>query len=61
MTPRENLLSLYRRTGYETVPVGMHFCPSLVEEFNRRYPEAKGDYLEKFGAPYRIIFDPGFA
>jgi uroporphyrinogen decarboxylase len=61
MTPRENLLSLYRRTGYETVPVGMHLCPSLVEEFNRRYPEAKGDYLEKFGAPYRIIFDPGFA
>ena len=61
MTPRENLISLYRRQGYQTAPVGFHLCPSLLDEFNRRYPDAKGDYLKHFGSPYRIIFDPGFA
>ena len=61
MTPRENLLSLYRRTGYETAPISMHFCPALKNEFERRHPEAGGDYLAYFGAPYRIIYDPGFA
>jgi uroporphyrinogen decarboxylase len=61
MTPRENLLSLYRRKGYEVAPVGMHFCPTLKEEFELRYPEAGGDYLAFFGAPYQIIYDPGFA
>ncbi len=57
---RENLLSLYRRTGYDNAPVGLHLCPSLEEQFKRRYP-GKADYLEEFGAPYRIIYDPGFA
>jgi len=61
MTPRENLLSLYRRTGYETAPISMHFCPALKNEFERCHPEACGDYLAFFGAPYRIIYDPGFA
>ena len=61
LTPRENLLSLYRRQGYEEVPVGMTLCPHQVAEFNRRYPDFKGDYLEFFKAPYRIIYDPGFA
>ena len=59
--PREDLLHLYRRQGSERVPVGMHFCPALEEEFRRRYPEQNGDYLGFFGAPYRIIYDPGFA
>jgi len=39
----------------------MHLCPSLEEEFRRRYPGFNGDYLDYFGAPYRIIYDPGFA
>lgn len=60
MSPRENLLRLYRRKGYEEAPIGMNLCPSLEEEFKRRYP-GKTDYLEEFGAPYRIIYDPGFA
>ena len=59
MNKRENLISLYRRERTEEVPVGMHFCPSLEEEFKRRYP-GETDYLEHFGAPYRIIYDPGF-
>ena len=61
MTPRENFLSLYRRQGYQQAPVGMHMCPSQVEEFQRRHPDFQGDYLDFFRAPYRIIYDPGFA
>ena len=59
MTPRENLLSLYRRQGYDYSPVGFHLCPSLEEEFHRRYPDSE-NYLDHFQAPYRIIYDPGF-
>ncbi len=59
--PREDLLRLYRRQGYEHAPIGMHLCPSLEEEFRRRHPDFRGGYLEFFGAPYRIIYDPGFA
>jgi uroporphyrinogen decarboxylase len=59
MTKREKLLKLYRRQGTVEVPVGMHFCPALEEEFARRYPNEES-YLDYFGAPYRIIYDPGF-
>ena len=59
-TAREKLLKLYRREGCSEAPVGMHLCPSLEEEFRARYP-GQTDYLEHFGAPYRIIYDPGFA
>jgi len=33
MTPQENLLGLYRRQGYENVPVGFDLCPSLQEKY----------------------------
>ena len=59
MTPRENILSLYRRQGYDYAPVGFHLCPSLEKEFHRRYPDSE-NYLDHFQAPYRIIYDPGF-
>jgi uroporphyrinogen decarboxylase len=39
----------------------MSLCPALVDEFHRRHPDFQGDYLDFFGAPYRIIYDPGFA
>ena len=60
MNARENLVSLYRRQGYESAPLGLHLCPALEAEFARRHPEARGDYLAFFGAPYRIVYDPGF-
>jgi uroporphyrinogen decarboxylase len=60
MTPRENLLSLYRRQGYTNAPVGFHLCPSLEQEFTRRYPNSD-DYMQQFEMPHRIIYDPGFA
>lgn len=59
-SPREDLLRLYRRQGYERAPVGMHLCPALESEFRKRQPQFAGDYLDYFGAPYRIIYDPGF-
>jgi len=60
MNPKEDLLSLYRRQGYETAPVGFHLCPSLENEFKQRHGE-DFDYMEYYGMPYRIIYDPGFA
>jgi uroporphyrinogen decarboxylase len=36
MTPRENLLSLYRRRGYRYAPVTMGLCPALREEYKKR-------------------------
>lgn len=59
MNPRENLLSLYRREGYERAPVYFVLCPSLEEEFRKRYP---GDrpIEEVFEFPMRVITDPGF-
>ena len=59
MTPRENLLSLYRRQGYETAPVYFNLCPALEAEFARRYP-GRGSYAEVFAFPMRLITDPGF-
>jgi uroporphyrinogen decarboxylase len=33
VSPRENIVSLYRRTGYEFAPVHLDLCPSLRREF----------------------------
>jgi uroporphyrinogen decarboxylase len=59
MTARENLLSLYRRKGYEYAPVYFVMCPSLLEEFHKRYGEHQ-TLEEHFNFPSRIITDPGF-
>jgi hypothetical protein len=59
MTPRENLLNLYRRRGAETAPVYFNLCPHLEAEFRRRCPGATS-YAEHFQFPMRLITDPGF-
>lgn len=59
MTPRENLLNLYRRRGTEAAPVYFNLCPHLEQEFRRRCPGA-ADYAEHFQFPMRLIVDPGF-
>lgn len=53
MTPRENLLSLYRRQGYKYAPVQFQLCPSL----EKKYREIAGD------TPYEDYFEypEGFA
>ena len=60
MTPKENLIQLYRRKGFEEIPVGFILCKSLEQEFKRRYPEASS-YQDHFNFPYRIVVDPGFS
>jgi len=37
MTPRENLLSLLRRRGYEWIPPEFSLCPALIEQFYERH------------------------
>lgn len=59
MTPRENLLSLYRKQGYEQAPASFVLCPTLEKEFKRRYPDAQS-YADTFEFPFRLITDPAF-
>ena len=59
-TPKDNLLRLYRKQGFDSVPVGFVLCESLEHEFKRRYPDSSS-YQEYFDFPYRTIVDPGFA
>lgn len=35
MTPRDNLLSLYRRKGFEFAPSYLDLCPYLMDQFQR--------------------------
>ncbi len=56
MNPRENLLSLLRRTGYEKAPVDMDMCPSLEKDFR----EETGTTLpleDYFDFPVRSVKD----
>jgi uroporphyrinogen decarboxylase len=57
MTPRENLISLYRRRGYAWAPVAFDLCPALEQEYRRRYG-AGPDYAERFGMPGHGIEGP---
>ncbi|HBL77403.1 MAG: hypothetical protein A2W90_21460 [Bacteroidetes bacterium GWF2_42_66] len=60
MTPRENLISLYNRTGYEYAPVYFVLCPSLITEFEKRYGNTVS-YRDFFNFPVKLISDPGFS
>lgn len=57
LTPRENFLSLYRRQGYEYAPVSFDLCPSLQEEYQRRYGNDI-PYIDKFSFPQRGVSEP---
>lgn len=54
LTPRENLIKLWRREGYEYAPASFWLCPSLVEEFKKRYGNAES-YEDKFNFPFRVV------
>jgi len=54
VTPRENLLNLLRRQGYEAVPVRFDLCHSLQWEFKNRYGTSRA-YEELFSFPFRYI------
>lgn len=49
LTPRENLIGLYRKQGYEHAPVGFGLCPALM----KKYKEVAGNtpMREYFGYP----------
>ena len=58
VSPRENLLSLYRRRGYEAAPVEIMLCPAQLRRFEQktgRAAQALDDYL---GVPFRKIPGP---
>jgi uroporphyrinogen decarboxylase len=48
MNPRENMLSLYRRTGYEWAPVSFNLCPAMQEKMRAAVPQgvSLGEYFE---------------
>ncbi|MBN1623882.1 MAG: hypothetical protein JW903_05905 [Clostridia bacterium] len=48
-SPRENLLSLYRKKGYDYAPVYLDLCPSKVSEFKEKFGDT--DYRRYFGFP----------
>lgn len=56
MTPRENLIKLLRREGFEHIPVEFMLCPSLMEEFKKR-TGSEQDYMEYFQMPWRHVED----
>ena len=52
MSVRDNVISLYRRRGYDAVPVEFNLCTSLEQEYKRRYGGERG-YDEQFGFAVR--------
>ena len=56
LTPRENLLKLLRRQGYEYIPCDFSLCPSLHEEYEKSIggetPVAEFFKFPWRGAPY---------
>lgn len=45
MTPRENIISLLRRNGYEYQPLDFNLCPSLEQYFKENIAGDKGGLL----------------
>ncbi|MCL2602978.1 MAG: hypothetical protein FWD90_00695 [Defluviitaleaceae bacterium] len=54
MNPRENILSLYRRQGYEKAPAEFHLCPALHEKYEAKYGKDTW-YGDRFGFPTRGV------
>ena len=57
MTPRENLLSLLRREGYEWAPCQLQLCPALEERF-RTETGVDASYEDHFDFPWRKVGKP---
>ena len=54
MTPRENLLHLLRKEGYEEVPVDFSLCPSQEESY-RNNEHSSSDYRDYFQMPWKRL------
>lgn len=53
-TPRENLLSLLRKEGYDWIPCEFSLCDSQVEQFHRMEQTGE-DYNAYFQMPWRFL------
>lgn len=56
MTPRENIISLFNRQGYEYAPAHFLLCPSQAKKF--REETGHEDYFEYFDFPWRYAPTP---
>ncbi len=56
ITPRENLLRLLRREGYDAIAPDFVLCPSQQAEFHRRYG-AEANYQDVYGFAWRNVND----
>jgi uroporphyrinogen decarboxylase len=56
MTPRENIISLFRKEGYEFIQPEFSLCPSLEETY-RRETGASCSYQDYFDMPWRNVDD----
>ena len=52
LTPRENVLRLLRREGFESIPCEFNLCPSLWEDY-RRNEKSELHFQDYFQFPWR--------
>lgn len=57
MTPRENLLSLMRRRGYEWIPTQFSLCPSLKDAFVKQTGIPEGEIYKRCGGAVMGVED----
>ena len=57
ISPRENLLNVFRKNSYRNVPVQFDLCPALCREFEKK-TGSKLAYQEYFEFPMREIIFP---
>ncbi|MFA7231370.1 MAG: uroporphyrinogen decarboxylase family protein [Victivallaceae bacterium] len=55
LSPRENLMRLWRRQGYEYAPVHFWICPSLLEQYQLRYCSEFCYHEDFFEFPFRTL------
>ena len=57
LSPRENLLSLYRRQGYETAPAEISLCPAQMKAFAEKTGKPERELANHFAFPFRNVRD----
>jgi len=55
LSPRENLLSLYRRQGYEYAPAEIMLCPAQLRTFTEKTGRPENELAEHFKFPFRGV------
>ena len=55
LSPRENLLSLYRRQGYEYAPAEIMLCPAQARAFTQHTGRPENELADHFGFPFRGV------